>query len=372
MITTHKSTDTTDPESLQEIGGQGFLSKEFSLWNRYVVQKMLVSALLATNYHKHLAEKVANCHKRFRHRRCNDCGSRWATSKTTRISSCSQRLCPHCAHDKAMNQAKKVQKFCVGREGLRYVVLAEKNSKNLQKGIASLYAAWDSLRRSVRWKAKVRGAIVVLEVTYNKQSRSWHPHLNVLFEGEYFPFEELRQLWMRANKGRGRTARISKADNGTAFELIKYVLKVVKEKDVVDDDGSPLGKIYELLIDEPDVLDEFLSSVYGVRLVRTYGTFRKMQVEEEADEVEQGESCPDCGSKSWVDVGPVCHQDQLTFDFQKNVFRPVKIPEPSFGAQSYASFVFCTSPEARAIAIQMRRARTKYENSVAGYFRKAA
>lgn len=270
-----------------------------------------------------------------------------------------------------MNQAKKVQKFCVGREGLRYCVLAEKNSKSLQAGIASLYAAWNSLRRSVRWKSKVRGAMVVLEVTYNKTKRTWHPHLNVLFEGEYFPFEELRQCWRKASKGRGQTAFIRAADEGTAFELIKYTLKIAELKD------APLGKTYELLVSDPLALDEFLSAVYGVRLVRTYGTFRSMNVEEEesedASEVEEvAEVCPDCGSQSWKDIGPVCGHESLRFDFAKKVFRPTKIPTPAFGASAWPTFVFCTSPEAQAIAIQMRRSRGQYEKNIAVRFWKKA
>ena len=191
-----------------------------------------------------------------------------------------------------MQQAKRVEQFSRGRNRFRYAVLSEKNSPNLAAGIRSLYAAWSRLRRSLRWKRKVKGCMVVLEVTYNKKRRTWHPHLNVLFEGEYFPFEELKQAWIKATKGCGRTAFIREAKEGTAFELVKYTLKMAERKHTAE------GIIYRILFDQPRVLDEFLSAVYGLRLIRTYGTFRCMNLdEEESGDQNEKDFCPDCNSQ---------------------------------------------------------------------------
>jgi Replication protein len=336
---------------------QGFLSKELSLWNRIVVKKLLVGALLATKFHKHLAEKVENCHSKYRRKEC-DQGHRWAAPGKAH-NSCSVRLCPHCAHRKATKKAMTVQKFLIGRQGARYVVLSERNCKNLAQGIRSLYQAWTSLRRSVCWKEKVKGAIVVLEVTYNKKHRTWHPHLNVLFEGEYFPFELLKQAWVKATNGRGRQVYIKAADTGTAFELIKYTLKVAELKD------SPMGKVYEILLADPAALDEFLSATYGCRLIRTYGTFRKMKVEDDDEEVDN-DICPDCGSNCVIDKGPAPPMNQLSFDFDKGVFRlPDKIPWIC-GLREDVWVV--RNPESVAIAVEARRFQTHYERSVSESF----
>ena len=337
--------------STEAVGSQGFLSEEFALWNRYVMQTLLGTALLATGFHKHLAEKVLACHKKFRFKKCEN-NHRWAAPAKAH-NSCSVRLCPHCSHRKVKKQGTRIQAFCVSRSGLRYLVLSERNSKNLAAGIKSLYEAWTSLRRSTRWKGKVDGCVAVLEVTYNKQKRTWHPHLNVLFEGKYFPQEELKQAWIKATNGRGRSVFIQTYREGTAFELIKYTLKVAELKD------SPIGAVYQLLIDDPAALDEFLSAVYGCRLIRTYGTFRSMPVEEEEEEEE--ETCPDCGSTCIVDLGPTPPYEQLFFDFEKGVHRLPDKPR-WFVGPTYDEYV--PNPLSIAMAVEGRRRARSYEDAV--------
>lgn len=300
MIPAHNSTDST-------ARGQGFINREFRLLDRYELQTELVTALDATEFHSHLAGKVFACHKKFRGKRC-DGNHTWAKAN----NSCSVRMCPHCAHRRARIMAARVQKFIVGKTNLRYLVLAERNSSNLKDGVDSLWAAWMRLRRSVHWKRKVRGSIAVLEVTYNRDSRTWHPHLNVLMDGDYFPFEQVNLLWQAATAGNGRTSHISAADEGTVRELIKYTLKVAERKKEETGVSS-----LRLIVDRPEAIDEFLSALYGARLIRTYGTFFGLNI---TDEGNPEEECPDCGSKTVVDLGPISNH-QLYFDFEKECFR---------------------------------------------------
>jgi hypothetical protein len=351
----HKSTDLRHGSG---VSATGFLNKEFRLLDRYELQGELVQALENTKYHKHLAEKVENCHKRFRHKRC-DQNHDWAANAQ---DSCSVRLCPHCAFRRSQDLANSTRELMVGREGLRYLVLAERNSENLLAGIRSLYKAWTSLRRSVRWKRKVRGCIAVLEVTYNLSDRTWHPHLNVLMEGEYFPFEELNQAWIKATKGNGRTSYIEKADESTVYELMKYTLKVAEK------DGE--GRLH-LIFDQPAALDEFLAAVYGARLVRAYGIFHGLKVDEE-DVPEQVEKCPDCGSTSVVDLGSISHK-QLSFDFEKQVFRvqhraPDVVVKLLAAALNFNPEEFCLdrrrNPSDTAAAVEARARTTHYERAV--------
>ncbi len=345
MIPVHKSTDFVPPPPV----GDEFLGKEFRLLDRYEMQRDLVEALERTEFHQHLAAKVENCHKKFRHKRC-DQNHDWAKAD----NSCSVRICPHCSHRRSKILAARTQTFVVGKAGLRYVVLAERNSENLEAGLRSLWASWTRLRRSVRWKRKVRGSIVALEVTYNAKEKTWHPHLNVLMEGEYFPFEELNQAWDKATEGNGKTSFIRAADEGTVYELIKYVTKISD------------------LLDDAAVLDEFLSGVYGCRFIRTYGTFHGLKVEDENDPEEE---CPDCGSKCVVDLGTLS-VNQLSFDFEKEVFRVVRSAPKIRDALRYAT-AFCPwhfaldgirDPQSVAIAVEARQRMRKYEQAVSKKF----
>jgi hypothetical protein len=271
-----------------------FLGDEFRLLDRYELQAELVETLKQTENHSHLAAKVAACHHTFRGYHCNDGGHNFAMAE----NSCSVRVCPHDSRRRALVLAGRLEKFLVGKADLRYAVLAERNSVDLVDGLVSLWEAWTRLRRSVCWKRKVRGCIVALEVTYNSEEQTWHPHLNVLMEGEYFPFEELNQAWIDATEGRGRTSFIRAADAGTVRELIKYVTKIA---DLV---GNPLA------------LDEFLTAVARKRLVRTYGTFYGMPVD---DEENPRMECPDCHSSDVSRLGVVLPY-QISLDL-KGVFR---------------------------------------------------
>lgn len=298
----HKSTDfeSRNAPGSGVVSASGFLNKEFRLLDRYELQADLVEALEKTESHTHLVPKVAACHKSFRHKRC-DQSHDWAKP----FNSCSVRVCPHCAYRRSEILAGRIQDFVVGREGLRYVVLSECNSTDFKMGKALLWESWERLRRSVHWKRKVRGCVVAFEVTRNPKDDTWHPHLNVLFEGEYFPHEELRQLWVKATHGRGQIVWIAKANEGTVRELIKYVTKVAD------------------LLDDPEALDEFLCGIDRCRLIRTYGTFRGISVKDE-DSPEDAEECPDCGSKCVLDLGFV-PAHQISFDFSaargKGAFR---------------------------------------------------
>jgi hypothetical protein len=351
----HKSTDFDNPSSTQVIEGQAFLSEESRLLDRYEAQGELAGALERTEFHRHLAEKVLGCHKKFRHFRCDN-NHDWAKS----TNSCSVRLCPHCSRDKAKTIGTKVQAFVVGKENLKYMVLAERNSKNLAEGIKSLYAAWDKLRRSVFWKRRVTGSMAVLEVTYSVKRKSWHPHLNVLFEGEYIPFKELNLKWQKVTENRGRTSWIQKANEGTVWELVKYTLKVAEYENTSE------GRVLKLLFDDPKVLDEFLASVYGVRLIRTYGTFRSM-----GDVEGEEEKCPDCGSTCFVDLGWAAHH-QLKFDFDKQIFRVVRSPGEIITAlregrafdPSHLDFLIRKQREKIPLAVEARKEFAVYERRV--------
>jgi hypothetical protein len=185
----------------------------------------------------------------------------------------------------------------IKKTGLRFATFSERNCRDgdLLKGIKSLWRAWNSLRRSVCWQRHVVGCVVAFEVTRGKDGKSWHPHLHVLMEGDYFPVEELRQRWVKATKGRGQVVDIRQAYS--ARDLVKYVTKSAD------------------LIGDPAALDELLTAIYRMRILRTYGTFFALNVE---DEDAPGIECPDCQPlgihSSVVRLGYVpAHQVSLDF-----------------------------------------------------------
>ncbi len=312
---------------------QKFLGKEFALLDRYGLQDALVETLKDTKYCYRI-ESVANCHRMFRGRSCRN-GHNWAKA----AKSCGLRLCPHCCRQRATEVAQKLQPFLSSKleDSLRYMVLTDVSCADADEGRELIWAAFMRLRRFVEWKKKVKGCIVAFEVTYNAhcvcglrksdhrvrgkawfcdfeqapdQDSPWHPHLNVLAEGDYFPQAQLSQLWEMATDGRAKVVHVSAVNNGfidleeggtskAARELVKYITKAAD------------------LVGNPAAVEQFLDAVFGRRLLRTYGTFYGLQLDEEVQS--KGEVCPDCGTDEWVEtklIGP----QQIAMDF-KGVLR---------------------------------------------------
>jgi Replication protein len=295
----NKSTDLTEVFAPAEVASdpkQKFLGKEFALLDRYELQEALVETLRQTKNHRHLVDPVLNCHKSFRSWVCRN-NHKFALAE----KSCSCRVCPHCCRRRSLVLAGRMEKFLIGKpmNTLRYAVLSERNCMDLGEGAILLWQSWTRLRHSVCWKRKVKGCIAAMEVTRNVEEKTWHPHLNVLMEGDYFPVEELRQSWMEATEFRSETAFIRAADAGTVRELIKYVTKISD------------------LIGDALALDEFLTAVYKKRLVRTYGTFYRLKLEDE--DAPRLQQCPDCDSTELVKLGLVPPQ-QISMDL-KGVLR---------------------------------------------------
>lgn len=287
---------------MEVVGGavlpsQEFLSEELRLLNVYALQDDIIDTVKETEHHKHLVPKMARCHRSgFRLKKC-DQGHRFVRPE----ESCGQRICAHCSRQRSQELITNTEAICVGKTNLRYIVFSERNCKDLVQGRKLLWKAFTRLRRSVRWDLRVDGCIVVEEITYNAEKDTYHPHLNVLYEGEYIPFEELRQMWWKATEGRGRTAHIQKADAGTIKELLKYITKIAD------------------FIGHSAALDKFLLAIKGARMVRTYGTFRAVVLPDDKTAQSQCPDCPPGSHPCIVDLGPV-HAYQLTLDL-KGVFR---------------------------------------------------
>jgi hypothetical protein len=337
----HNSTDrliVREMEVVERTGSesdssQQFLGKEFALLDRYKLADALVDTLMETKY-RYRAASLLNCHRMFRGRTCRN-GHKWARA----AKSCGLRICPHCCRQRATEVAQKLEPFlrALPEKSSRFMVLTDVNCVDLSEGRALIFAAFECLRRSVEWKKKVRGCVVTFEATYNphcvcgrrkrqheghdrvtkckfrkakKQLSPWHPHLNVLFEGEYFPHEQLCQMWKKATDGRAKVVYVSAVNNGfialeeggtskAARELVKYITKASD------------------LVGDGEAVEQFLDAVYNRRLYRTYGTFYRLNLEEEIEA--RVEVCPDCGSDEWVMTGLVNPQ-QIGMDL-KGVLR---------------------------------------------------
>jgi len=255
-----------------------------SRWHNFrLLQKVLADSLDKADYPVK-GKNVAACHRDFEGFHC-DQGHKWAVP----VYTCHIRLCPFEMRARSMRAQKRFGQI-VGQMGkARYLVLSERNVPmgELADGIRQLWADFTRLRKSPIWKG-VKGCVVALEVTFNRFTQSWHPHLNILYDGPYLPQQSIVSSWVAATEGRGQSAWIQKVDDGTIRELLKYITKLVD------------------FIDVPEAVGEFIEATRRVRFVKTYGSMYGVKIEDEA--AGSRFCCPDCGSQRVTSIGDVSRQ----------------------------------------------------------------
>lgn len=224
--------------------------------------------------------------------------------------SCRVRTCPDC---EAARQAKVVDRYTAAVEQLapdraRFLTLTARNCHRgeLAGAIAQLMANLERFKRRALWKGgrcrdrsrcrqaadperpgwhlphePVTAAMTSIEVTYNAEAKTWHPHAHLVLEGPYQDQAELAETWEQLT-GDSRivwieSVRRHAADKwagdvqGALRELLKYSAKptpaYLSERDP--------GPIAELLV-----------ALRGRHLTTTAGKLHGMDADLEPDETE--------------------------------------------------------------------------------------
>jgi hypothetical protein len=149
---------------------------------------------------------------------------------------------------------------------------------SLKQSLRKLGSAWQKLRRRKRWSELVTGGLAVLEVTYRETTERWHPHLHVLFEGDYFPHSELRPLWLACT---GDSFIVDVRSVRNQDEAARYLAKYVGKS--VD------GSVWR----DPDRLREAIAALHGRKLVTAFGGWADLHLTEPPqDDTEWVVVCP--------------------------------------------------------------------------------
>lgn len=210
---------------------------------------------------------------------------------------CGCRLCPVCAHRrslKAYNQLSRVmdylddQRRFVGKNPYQYllVTLTMQNVAGdaLPEAIDRLYDGFVRLNHLSIWKRAVRGAWRTLEVTYNKDAHTFHPHLHVFcvvnksyFQSkDYIPQSELIALWQQCAKlPYPPSVRITKVREPETVEARKDLFEVTKY--VVKQSQLDALEYLPTLEERVKVVEYLHAALHGRKLFTAYGVIRKAQ-----------------------------------------------------------------------------------------------
>ena len=203
---------------------------------------------------------------------------------------CRQRMCAMCQWRRSMKlgvQADRIYKVLSDR-GYKHVfmTLTVKNctGDELSGEINELYEAASRLKRMKVYKA-VKGAYRALEVTYNQEADTYHPHLHYLltvpeeyFHAEtYIKHDDLMEAWRKAARLdydpsvqiEGLHQKEGQSITSACAELTKYPVKMAE-------------------INSSKVFQTMDNALRGRRLIQWTGIAAEVRKELKLEDIEEG------------------------------------------------------------------------------------
>lgn len=111
---------------------------------------------------------------------------------------CNQRWCPMCQKTKRWIITNSVSEWTSSVKYPKFVTFTLKSQDtSLEFQIQRLYESFVAMRRTKIWKQSVRGGVWFFQLTMNKETGLWHPHIHVLVDSEYMKSKKLSEEWYR-------------------------------------------------------------------------------------------------------------------------------------------------------------------------------
>ena len=164
--------------------------------------------------------------------------------KLTNANFCKHRFCPHCSYNKSIKDAIKLSVLVKYLKSLGYkfifLTLTAPNVKanELKKELEDYRIAFNEMFKIKAIKKISKGYIRKLELTYNVEKDSYHPHYHILIavNKSYFTDKKIylsRDKWLNLWKKYKHDDTITQIDirkfddecDNAIFEITKYIAK---------------------------------------------------------------------------------------------------------------------------------------------------
>lgn len=188
---------------------------------------------------------------------------------------CKQRFCPRCSRIFSRRCKDRIEQWTTTLDlthtkRLKMLTLTMRHSTApLQKQLQNLRQSFRRLRQRSLFKRSLSSGIGVIQVTYNADSDTWHPHLHVLVHGDYIAVGKLSQAWKHASHGSTIVDIRAVRD---ASKVIDYVTRYISRP--IDFDDAP----------PPERLREFVKTLKGARMLIAFGKVPKAVKPKPSDE----------------------------------------------------------------------------------------
>jgi len=188
------------------------------------------------------------------------------------IHTCKARLCPLCGRRRSAHVAAQMLPMVSTMTRPRHLVLTvQSRHADLRSQLTDLVRWFKLLRRTSFWKQNVTQGVYTIEATINERTGLWHPHLHIIFDGQYLPVKRIQFLWHQITDG-SEIVWIEEAYSkpGLVQELCKYIGKPQKSEHWTDTQ-----------------LCEYALAVRGARMVQTFGKRHPATINDAAPPDEQ-------------------------------------------------------------------------------------
>ena len=175
-------------------------------------------------------------------------------------TSCDDALCPRCAWHRARKARDRydiaVTACRANGEKVRVMTLTQpvERGETWHQANARLMASFRSFWRDKQTRARVEGGMRRVETTWSHKCQGWHVHIHFVYEGRFWPSDELACVWSKYSEG--KVVDVREADRPQEF--FKYLIKTA---------------------DVPSVpLVEYAVQSAGRRLIEFLGSWRKLEL----------------------------------------------------------------------------------------------
>ncbi|MBA7541786.1 hypothetical protein ES705_34102 [subsurface metagenome] len=181
------------------------------------------------------------------------------------LNRCRHKLCPLCARARSAHVADQLHALLVAMPRPRTILITVKSTTMpLGDQLADLRNWFKKLRDTAAWKKSVAGGAYTLEITINPKTHLWHPHLHIVYDGEFFPVKVLRNAWRKIT---GDSYIIGVQDVGDKLGMARELAKYI-------------GKPQHIEIFSDAELCEYAFAINGKRMVQTFGNCHGRTVED--------------------------------------------------------------------------------------------
>lgn len=197
---------------------------------------------------------------------------------TISTRTCHNRWCLPCARTRSFKMCENLRRKLSQTTSRKIELTLKSTDEPLERQMDRLWDSFKVLRKTALWKDNVAGGLAVFEVTHNATTGLWHPHLHILYIGNWIDKPLLVAEWRRIT-GDSFILKISLV--GDASRVAHYVTKYITKP-------CPSAKSMPL-----EALAELITTFHGRRLLTTFGNWRGFRLNAKLDNTE------------WICIGPL-------------------------------------------------------------------